>query len=116
MRHLFVPVVVLTFALASQATAEDKKLGQNKEPEFEGRKLSEWVQQLRSGDVGERQGAVLALGKLGPGAVPALTEALKDKDIVNVRLWAAWGLRRIGAKAKAAVPQLEAALKDESGL
>src|SRR5262249_7246673 len=76
----------------------------------------EWIQQLKSGDGVERQGAVLALGKLGPGAVPALAEALKDKEIVNVRLWAAWGLRRIGAEAKAAVPQLEAALKDESRL
>src|SRR5262249_55258081 len=47
---------------------------------------------------------------------PALAEALRDKEIVNVRIWAAWGLRRIGAEAKAAVPQLEAALKDESGL
>src|SRR5258707_5408795 len=115
MRHVFVQVVLLIFALAGNATAEDKNPAQQKEPEVEGRKLSEWVQQLKSGDVVERQGAVLALGKFGPEAIPALAAALQDKELVNVRSWAARGLGRYGANAKGAVPQLEAALKDECG-
>jgi RNA polymerase sigma-70 factor (ECF subfamily) len=108
--------MLLKFKREKEPKKEPDRKPPKPEPEFEGRKLSEWVEQLRSTDVVERQGAILALGKLGPAAVPALAEGLKDKEIVNVRIWAAWGLRRLGAEAKAAVPQLEAALQDESGL
>jgi hypothetical protein len=109
-------VATLALSLISFTNGDDKKGAEKKEPEVDGRKLSEWVQRLKSGDVGERQGAVLALGKIGPEGVPALADALEDKEIVNVRLWAAWGLRKNGADAKAAVPKLEAALKDENYL
>ena len=64
----------------------------------------------------QRQGAVLALAKFGPAAIPDLAGALSDKDVVNVRLWAAHALGKMGPKAKAAAPQLTAALKDDSGL
>jgi HEAT repeat protein len=100
--------------VATLGTDADKSEDE-KEPEYKGRKLSEWVDQFRNGDLGERQGAVLALGKLGPKAIPVLAAALQDKELVNVRAWAAAGLRANGPSAKAAVPQLEAALKDEVG-
>ncbi|MDB5306945.1 MAG: repeat protein [Gemmataceae bacterium] len=87
-----------------------------KESEVDGKKLSEWAELLRGKDVVQRQGAVLALAKFGPEAVPQLARALTDKEVVNVRLWAAHALGKMGPKAKAAAPQLAAALKDDSGL
>jgi HEAT repeat protein len=108
--------------------ADDKKADgippkQNPDPEVDGKKLSEWATLLHSRDILDRQAAVLALARIGPGAVPLGTEvvpllavALKDKEVTNVRLWAAHGLGKMGAKAKGAIPQLEAVLKDECGL
>ena len=58
----------------------------------------------------------MAFPKLGAAAVPILTEALTDKDIVNCRIWAAWGLRQIGPEAKSAVPQLEITFKTDVGI
>jgi HEAT repeat protein len=49
---------------------------------------------------------------MGQSAVPALAEALKDKNSV-VRTNAAQALVKIGAEAQAAVPALAEALKDK---
>jgi RNA polymerase sigma factor (sigma-70 family) len=89
---------------------------EKKEPQVDGKKLSEWIQCLLSDDVVARQGAVLALGKIGPEAAPALAIALNDRQVVNCRLWAAHALGKMGATVKGSVPQLEAALRDESVL
>ncbi len=117
MRHTFVPVLVLAFAIAGRAAAEDKAPAPKDEPVYQGRKIGEWMRLFKDGDVVDRQGAVYAFTQIGgAAAVPPLTEALGDKKITNDRLWAAYGLRRIGPAAKAAVPQLELALKDDYGL
>jgi HEAT repeat protein len=55
--------------------------------------------------------AAIALANIGPPAVPALVEALKDKR-AQARRAAAFGLGMIGAGAKEAVPALGAALDD----
>ncbi|MEM2908722.1 MAG: HEAT repeat domain-containing protein, partial [Candidatus Bilamarchaeaceae archaeon] len=64
----------------------------------------------------ERNGAAIALGKIGDArAVPALIDALKDKN-EDVRYGAAWALGEIaekGGDCSAAVPALIDALKDE---
>ena len=56
--------------------------------------------------------AVDALVQMGQTAVPALAEALKDKE-PGVRQIAAKVRGRIGPKAEAAVPALTEALKDK---
>jgi HEAT repeat protein len=56
-------------------------------------------------------GPAEALGRIGPEAVPALTEALKDRSL---RFGAAIALSEIGLEAKQAMPALIEALKDES--
>ena len=60
-----------------------------------------------------RQAAIFTLEKLKPDPAPieALGEALHDPDIF-VRRTAAWALGRFGPAAKAALPQLQAALLD----
>ena len=59
-----------------------------------------------------RQTAVTALGQIGPAAVPALIQALKDTDVSLYR-GAILALGKIGPAAKAAVPVLRMATKDE---
>ena len=62
-----------------------------------------------------RQVGPWALGQIGPPAIPALVELLKDKDPA-VRFAAAEGLGKIGPQAKIAVPALLPLLKDEDGI
>jgi HEAT repeat protein len=72
---------------------------------------------LKSPNPGTRGMAAMDIGELGPRAkkaVPALAEALADRDL-NVRYWAATALRQIGPDAKAAVPALIAALETFPG-
>jgi len=72
------------------------------------------VGMLKAGGPADPQTAAEALGDLGDAAraaVPALKEALKDKDQF-LREAAAAALGDIGLGAKAAVPALETALKD----
>ena len=71
------------------------------------------VEALKDKDSGVRERATMALGKIGPEAVPALVEALKDKDS-GVRERAAMALGRIGPEAKSAVSALIEALKDKN--
>ncbi len=76
MRHTFVPVLVIALGLAGRSAAEDKTPAPKDEPEYQGRKIGEWMQQFRDGDIVERQGAVWAFVEIG-GAVPPLTEAAR---------------------------------------
>src|SRR5207237_6054407 len=63
-----------------------------------------------------RRSAASALGSMGPEAVPALINALRDQDPYT-RGYAADSIGRNGPEAKAAVPALIEILKnkDESG-
>jgi HEAT repeat protein len=62
------------------------------------------------------RGAVAhALGQIaGKDVVPALAQALKDRE-PQVRVHAAMSLGRLGAQAKEAIPALREALKDSHG-
>ena len=59
----------------------------------------------------EEDTAADALGRIGPAAVPALTQALKSED-ADVRLRAVQVLARMGSDAKEAVPDLVVLLDD----
>jgi len=72
------------------------------------------IADLKSGDEKERLVAVRLLADRKGEAdqvVPALTEALQDKDS-DIRLSAAIGLGYFGDKSKDSVPALQAALHD----
>ena len=77
------------------------------------RPTSYWLKILQDGDVRYRRWAASALGHVGdrPGVVPALTEALKDKDS-EVHCLAATSLGTIGPPAEEAVPALTEAQKN----
>jgi HEAT repeat protein len=78
--------------------------------------VPELLNVIREDEVGllEAQ-ATVALGKIGTGAVPALSKALADKSD-KLRRAAAFALGLIGPKAYAAVPELTTALKDSEPL
>ena len=82
-----------------------------KEAVYQGKTISQWVEVLKHEGNSARRAAI-ALGKIGPDAVPALIEALKDKDKEVHRL-AVYALGQIGPAAKDAVPALKALSETE---
>jgi hypothetical protein len=62
--------------------------------EHDGKPLDYWVAESKSESVETRLAAVHALGNMGPAAVPALNELLRDKDF-GVQLAAAEALKKI---------------------
>ena len=79
------------------------------EPEHEGKPLSRWVAETKDKDSMVRLHAALALGEIGPAAIPALTELLKDKNW-HVRHNAVWALKAVGP---ASIPALTELLQDK---
>src|SRR5262249_36324573 len=81
---------------------------------FAGEPVEHWLKEIKSPDAKRRLHAADVLGNVGPvdpGAIPALTAALKDKD-AKVRAAAVLALSKIGPPAASAVPDLEALSKD----
>jgi HEAT repeat protein len=79
-----------------------------------GKSTGDWVAQMRSVDSAQRLHAAKALGDRrgeAEAVVPALAEALQDKDAF-VRQEAAQSLGKVGPGARAASPALVAALRD----
>ena len=96
-------------ALAAQGSAA-------KEPSFQDRPLSAWVDDLKGLAPYTRNQAAYAIGGMGPAArsaVPALIEALKDPE-ATVRFPVCIALGEIGPDAIAAVPALREALDDRN--
>jgi HEAT repeat protein len=99
MRKLLLGVLALAIVVVSSGAAEVEDL----------------IKKLASGDSDLRRQAAKELSEIGPeakSAVPALTTALKDKDLF-VRRFAAEALGKIGPEAKSAVPALKTALRDQ---
>jgi len=71
------------------------------------------VAETKDKDDRVRLAAAKALGKIGPAAIPALTELLTDKD-EGVRMVAATLMGKIGPDAMKAVPALTQLLKDNN--
>ena len=82
------------------------------EPFYYRRPTSYWLKILKDDDARHRQWAALTLGDIGaePGVVPALIEALNDKDF-EVHRVVLTSLGTIGSAAKEAVPALNEALR-----
>ncbi len=104
--------IVLTLAAGTALAAQ----AQAPEPEFDGRPLRAWIQDLKAAAPQTRNAAAYVISGMGPAAkaaVPALIEALND-PVAAVRYPVAVALREIGPDAAAAVPALERALSDSS--
>ena len=102
-------VLVLSSAAWAQAAAAGK------EPVADGRKLSQWVADLKAPAPQTRNAAAYEISGMGPAAVaavPALIDALDDPE-PSVRFPVTVALAEIGPKAKAAVPKLKKMVDDE---
>ncbi|MBP9201191.1 MAG: HEAT repeat domain-containing protein [Gemmatimonadales bacterium] len=108
---------VTLLALALGATGLSAQTGRGpKEPTFQDRGLSAWVDDLKGLAPYTRNQAAYAIGGMGPAArsaVPALIEALKDPE-ATVRFPVCIALGEIGPDAIAAVPALREALDDRN--
>jgi HEAT repeat protein len=82
-----------------------------REPSYDGRHLSLWVEDLHSPDALKRA----EVTEDGKAAVPDLRAALKDEE-PRVRFNAALALSKIGPAAEAATMDLAEALEDEDAL
>jgi HEAT repeat protein len=88
---------------------------QKKEPVYEGKNVSQWIELLKSPDANQREKAAHALTTFGhqaKAAVPALAEALKDSE-TYVRQRVVFALGRIGRDANPAVPALVEVLRND---
>src|SRR5262245_56030375 len=106
MRHQTTAVVLACLlVLAGDAVAQPQP---NKEPAFNGKTVREWLKLLESQNYLERQQAASALVKIGPPALPDLTEALK-KPTLQDRVIPILG--EMGPEAKLAIPAFVELLK-----
>ena len=99
--------------LSSAAWAQTPSAG--KEPVADGRKLSQWVADLKGQAPQTRNAAAYEISGMGPAAaaaVPALIDALDDPE-ASVRFPVTVALAEIGPGAKAAVPKLKKMVDDE---
>ena len=99
--------------LSSVAWAQTESAG--KDPVADGRKLSQWVADLKAPAPQTRNAAAYEISGMGPAAaaaVPALIEALDDPE-PTVRFPVTVALAEIGPKAAAAVPKLKKMVDDE---
>ena len=79
-----------------------------------GKPVDYWLQELGNADAHRRLKAVGALGDVGTAdrrAIPALADAVKDRD-AGVRDGAVLALLNIGPDARTAVPALKEAAND----
>lgn len=110
------PLAASLFALTLLAARAEAQGQRHKEPEFEGRPLSAWIQDLKAPAPYSRNIAAYAISGMGDSAVsavPALIEALSD-PVPAVRFPVCVALREIGPAAKDAIPALTKALDDPS--
>jgi HEAT repeat protein len=101
-------VILTTGALAAQGTA-------TKEPESDGRPLSEWIAELKAPAPQTRNAAAYEIAGMGPAAaaaVPALIESLDD-PAASVRFPVTVALGEIGPAAEAAVPKLLTVMQED---
>ena len=99
--------VTLTLVLAAGAV-EAQGPTKGKEPESDGRTLSQWITDLKASAPQIRNAAAYEISGMGPAAaaaVPALIETLDDPSAA-VRFPATVALGEIGPAAEAAVPKL----------
>ena len=81
-----------------------------------GQPVSYWLEELKKPDPKARKKAVTKLGHVGkadPAAIPAIANALRDKNAL-VRAEAALALLNLGPDAEQAIPALTAATRDKN--
>ncbi|MGE3804108.1 MAG: sister chromatid cohesion protein PDS5 [Gemmataceae bacterium] len=112
MRRIFLALLAATLAFAPAARGDDD------DPEFGKRKLSEWIKMLHDKESAfkMRRGALLVMEIYGPkirGVVPAVAKALRTDESVEIRTLAAQSLGQMGEDAEDAASALAESVKSD---
>lgn len=110
--RLLGPLAAAILVLTSTASAQGAA---TKEPESDGRTLTQWIADLKEPAPQTRNAALYEISGMGPAAapaVPALIVALDDPE-ATVRFPATVALAEIGPAARAAVPKLKQMMEEE---
>jgi HEAT repeat protein len=110
--RLLGPLAAAILLLTSTASAQGAA---TKEPESDGRTLTQWIADLKAPAPQTRNAALYEISGMGPAAapaVPALIVALDDPE-ATVRFPATVALAEIGPAARAAVPKLKQMMEEE---
>jgi HEAT repeat protein len=110
--RLLGPLAAAILLLTSTASAQGAA---TKEPESDGRTLTQWIADLKEPAPQTRNAALYEISGMGPAAapaVPALIVALDDPE-ATVRFPATVALGEIGPAARAAVPKLKQMMEEE---
>jgi HEAT repeat protein len=110
--RLLGPLAAAILLLTSTASAQGAA---TKEPESDGRTLTQWIADLKAPAPQTRNAAAYEISGMGPAAapaVPALIVALDDPE-ATVRFPATVALGEIGPAARAAVPKLKQMMEEE---
>jgi HEAT repeat protein len=110
--RLLGPLAAAVLLLTSTASAQGAA---TKEPESDGRTLTQWIADLKEPAPQTRNAALYEISGMGPAAapaVPALIVALDDPE-ATVRFPATVALGEIGPAARAAVPKLKQMMEEE---
>jgi HEAT repeat protein len=110
--RLLGPLAAAILLLTSTASAQGAA---TKEPESDGRTLTQWIADLKAPAPQTRNAALYEISGMGPAAapaVPALIIALDDPE-ATVRFPATVALAEIGPAARAAVPKLKQMMEEE---
>ncbi|MGO9110509.1 MAG: HEAT repeat domain-containing protein [Thermoguttaceae bacterium] len=91
---------------------EPKPAVQEKEPVYEGKTLSQWTALAKDKDAKMRIAAIASLGKIGPLAIPTLTDLCKDANW-RVRQAAFLAVASMGYEAKWAAYAAARSLKED---
>lgn len=84
MKKLRKPLIALAVVAAVLVLAA--YVTRPREPVYEGKRLSEWLEQIRSEDEAEMRHGVAAIRAIGTNALPALMEMLDSRDS-SLKLW-----------------------------
>jgi HEAT repeat protein len=109
MRTIQLPAVLLGIFLAGCSERSEPVMAH-------GKPVSHWLEELKQPDPKARKKAVGALGAIGkadPAAIPALIGVVKDDKHALVRDQAVLALLNIGPDARDAIPALTAAESDK---
>lgn len=89
------------------------------EPSYRGKRLGEWLQQMRKADSGVAKDAEEALRQMGTNAIPALLDRLAYRQppyglkAYEVNIEAACGFMALGELARPALPKLEGLMESD---
>ena len=100
--------LLLAFALVGICVGAEQNpapLSQDQEPSYRGKTVAQWRTLATDKEPKVRIDAVAGLGKIGPLAIPILTDLLKDDDW-RVRQAAVLAIAAMGSEAKSAIPAL----------